>query len=159
MPFCNNTAWKLRVLKIFAKSFLFLTMGTLRGGHGHVVIDYIDPKGTIQLFDEEVFVIAGIRTDEVRSNMFFPLCDTRESGNCCREPNRDACNNDGNFGGQKVFPMIWSVWFSSDPGDLLASETGSRELTGVKFWTLIIIGTERDDRWICTIILRLIMRV
>lgn len=65
-------------------------------------IDYIDPKGTIQLFDEEVFAIVGIRTDEFAQTCSFrPLCDTRGNGNCCRGPNRDVCNNDGNFDGQR----------------------------------------------------------
>lgn len=46
-------------------------MGILGNDRGHVDIDYIDPEGTIQLVDEEVFVIAGIRTDQVRSSMLF----------------------------------------------------------------------------------------
>jgi len=70
--FYNNIFKTSSFSKIFVKNFVsFLAMGTLGRGHGHVDIDYIDPEGTIQLLDEEVFVIASIRTDEVRSSMFF----------------------------------------------------------------------------------------
>lgn len=90
---------------------IFSDPGIRRGesSRGHVYVDYIDSRGTFQLLSE-VFLIAGIRTDEVRSGMFFLTFVRRSCGarSCCCGSNQD----------DSAATMTAISPDKSDPGDL-----------------------------------------